>query len=132
MGKPTLLPMIKEKEDKRWDWTSNPVIPQTHANVCSHIKCGRMFSEPLALTVRVDGSLETYQACPHCFSRLGISETLEKDLSETPLSASEEALSNAADEVANCAHFLGYLKTRPKDSPIPDECLTCNQILKCM
>lgn len=47
------------------------------------------------------------------------------------------AIKETADDIKNsksvgCAHFLGYLKTRRKDSSIPDDCFTCSKILKCM
>ena len=32
----------------------------------------------------------------------------------------------------NCPHYLGYLKERAKNTPIPDECLTCPEAIKCM
>jgi len=32
----------------------------------------------------------------------------------------------------NCPHYLGYLKERAKNTPIPDECLTCRETIKCM
>jgi len=32
----------------------------------------------------------------------------------------------------NCPHYLGYLKERAKNTPIPDECLTCPEVTKCM
>ena len=32
----------------------------------------------------------------------------------------------------NCRHYLGYLKERAKNTPIPDECLTCPEVTKCM
>ena len=58
-------------------------------------------------------------------------------LSEAPLRALTKALIDTANGIeknkqARCAHFLGYLKTRSKDSPIPDECLTCATLMKCM
>lgn len=31
----------------------------------------------------------------------------------------------------SCKHDLGYLKTLPKSSPIPDECLSCTKIIEC-
>jgi hypothetical protein len=31
-----------------------------------------------------------------------------------------------------CDHFLGYLRQRPKNTPIPNECLTCPDTLKCL
>jgi len=133
MSKLTLSPPIKTRENKRWDWTSNPVMPQGQATVCPYVKCGKLFSEPIELTVRGEGSLETYHACPHCFSRVSVSDKLEKGLSDVPLGALRDASKVIkSNDVANCAHFLGYLKTRPKDSAIRDDCLTCAAILKCM
>jgi hypothetical protein len=38
---------------------------------------------------------------------------------------------NKEDNV-QCKHFLGYLKTRPKDMSVPDECLTCDKMIQCM
>jgi hypothetical protein len=37
-----------------------------------------------------------------------------------------------AEAVAGCAHSLGYLKRRPKNTPIPEECLICNKMIDCM
>lgn len=31
-----------------------------------------------------------------------------------------------------CSHFFGYVRTLPKKSPFPDECLGCPQLLKCL
>ncbi len=133
MSKPTLTPLIKTRENKRWDWTSNPVMPQGQAIVCPYVKCGKIFSEPIELTVRAEGSLKTYYACPHCFSQVSVSDNPEKSPSEAPLNALRDASKSVEkNDAVNCTHFLGYLKTRPKDSPIPDECLTCSEILKCM
>jgi hypothetical protein len=36
------------------------------------------------------------------------------------------------EKPVGCEHFLGYLKKRPKGSPVPDECLTCASVMKCM
>jgi hypothetical protein len=33
---------------------------------------------------------------------------------------------------SECSHHFGYLANRPKDSPIPQECLTCPKIVDCM
>ena len=58
-------------------------------------------------------------------------------LSDAPFRALTKALIDTANGIeknkqARCAHFLGYLKTRPKGSSIPDECLTCATLMKCM
>ncbi len=134
MSKPVLSPVIKGRENRRWDLTSNPLMQQEQAIVCPYAKCGKIFSEPIALTVLASGSHETYHACPYCFSRLSVSENLEKGLSEASKETSQDTPKGTKndDDAGNCAHYVGYLKTRPKDAPIPDECLTCNRILKCM
>ncbi len=99
-------------------------------------KCGRSFTEPIELTVQADGSHETYCACPHCFSKVSVKER-KMERTETPLNASKKHSMNKDNDIeqnkpAGCAHFLGYLKTRPKGSPIPDECLLCAAIMNCM
>jgi hypothetical protein len=33
---------------------------------------------------------------------------------------------------SGCSHHFGYLASRPRDSPIPQECLTCPKIVDCM
>ena len=58
-------------------------------------------------------------------------------LSEAPLRALTKVLVETANSIgktrqASCPHFVGYLKTRSKDSPVPDECLTCAALMKCM
>jgi len=130
--------------------TSNPVILQKKQEiVCSYSKCGKSFSEPIELTlIQADGSPETYYACPHCFSRVSLedrkierkeksSDKSKKSPSEALPSVSKKDLEEDASGVekvkpAGCVHFLGYLRTRPKGTPIPDECLTCAAIMDCM
>ena len=33
---------------------------------------------------------------------------------------------------SGCTHNFGYLANRPKNDPIPQECLTCSKIVDCM
>ncbi|MCW4001644.1 MAG: hypothetical protein NWE97_00430 [Candidatus Bathyarchaeota archaeon] len=33
---------------------------------------------------------------------------------------------------AVCPYHYGYLKTHPKNKPIPNECLTCSKIMECL
>lgn len=111
---------------------------------CSCSKCGRSFTEPIELTVLTEGSHETYYACPHYFSQVNLenrkveeTETSSDKLKKGLKKKSKKGLKKRAKDIekakpAGCAHFLGYLKTRPKGSPIPDECLLCAAILGCM
>ena len=124
-------------------------MSQKQAIVCSHSKCGRSFTQPIELTtIQTDGSLETYDACPHCFSRVNLKNSriektetildkLRKTPSEAPPNAPKKGLKEKVKDIekikpAGCANFLGHLKTRPKGSPIPEECLTCVSVMQCM
>jgi len=121
MNKLTLSPLFKPDKNKSWNLTLGLSMPRGQPMICSYVKCGKAFSRPIELTIRTRDSFKTYYACPHCFSKVNIlekRETLSKD--------------DAGNNASNCAHFVGYLKTRPKESPIPDECLTCDKILKCI
>ena len=50
----------------------------------------------------------------------------------------KESLKDANDMVINepitseCSHSFGYLAIRPKNSPIPQECLCCLQVIDCL
>lgn len=35
------------------------------------------------------------------------------------------------EAVEGCRYKFGYLRTLPKDQPIPDECLSCDKIIEC-
>jgi hypothetical protein len=100
--------------------------------------------------------LETYYACPYCFSKVDEVEepepyeaenkmehllevreggyempTGEENAMKSLKSGTQKELRTAATEM-NCPHQVGYLKNRAKDQPVPDTCLTCPKILQCM
>ncbi|MEM1539366.1 MAG: hypothetical protein QXW82_01250 [Candidatus Bathyarchaeia archaeon] len=33
---------------------------------------------------------------------------------------------------AGCPHYFGYLRERPREEGIPEECLTCEKVVECM
>ncbi len=37
-----------------------------------------------------------------------------------------------SESLKACKHYLGYVKTLPKSTPIPDECMWCTSIVKCL
>jgi len=39
--------------------------------------------------------------------------------------------SHAQTDSPNCPYGFGYLKKLDKESPIPDECLSCSRIIEC-
>jgi len=32
----------------------------------------------------------------------------------------------------NCAHNFGYLRSLPKNTPVPDECFGCPKVMRCL
>jgi len=94
-------------------------------------RCGRVVSTPVRLTDFSRRPVEeTYYACPFCFSRLDVEDVTDHfERVHTPDKRSSEKLGVI---VSKCSHEFGYLRNRPKDSSIPDECLTCPRILQCM
>lgn len=47
---------------------------------------------------------------------------------ETPAPAKTESASSKRD----CIHQFGYLRTLPKNKPIPQECFGCTKIVECL
>jgi DNA-directed RNA polymerase subunit RPC12/RpoP len=98
--------------------------------------CGEEFEEPLFAVVSSGYLLEEYYACPRCLSKVGVVErnkTVEVDETEEEKKKFQEIeVEDKMEEAATCAHYLGYLKQRPKNTPIPEECLTCAKMIECM
>jgi hypothetical protein len=43
-----------------------------------------------------------------------------------------KSLAKKEKSASSCPHRFGYLASRSKNAPIPQECLTCQKILECM
>jgi DNA-directed RNA polymerase subunit RPC12/RpoP len=97
--------------------------------------CNGTFQKPILATVSSRGYVKTYYACPRCLSKVGdVKHDKDGNDKETLISTEKVkkvAVAKHEDDV-KCKHFLGYLKKRSKDAPIPDECLTCNKMIECM
>jgi len=127
--------------------------------ICPNPKCHRKIEEPILLNNLSTTPAEQYYACPHCFIKLD--EDAENITEESPLSppvhpSLEKILDVISAQPQNekeekkkedppvkppekkekgpseCPHHLGYLANRPKDAPIPQECLVCPKIVDCM
>jgi DNA-directed RNA polymerase subunit RPC12/RpoP len=115
----------------------SPVLSAVHASATCG-RCGEEFEHPLLAMVFSDMLVEEYYACPKCLSKVA-SLGRERGM-ETGADAEDEAVVEEVEEhvalkfeaSAGCAHHLGYLKNRPKNTPIPEECLTCSQMIDCM
>jgi hypothetical protein len=45
---------------------------------------------------------------------------------------SKKPASSRNNQSSGCPHHFGYLKEHPKNTPIPNECLTCTKIMECL
>jgi len=96
--------------------------------------CGENFSKPILATVSSDGILQKYYACPHCLTEVSDAKSQRSEEDEKT-SVLAEGIENAAAKLESnmeCKNFFGYLKKRPKSTPIPDECLTCDKMIDCL
>ncbi len=95
-------------------------------------ECGERYHEPFHATIRMKNSDQEYYACPRCLAKVGeITVMDEKEENAQPVTESN-VLHDSAKSETGCQHQLGYLRNRPKDTPIPDECLTCIKMVECL
>ncbi len=98
-----------------------------------------MIETPIKLTNLSAAPMQTYNACPFCFSKVSETEALEEP-NNLNVSTSEEVspvrarVQKTAEipEHINCPHYFGYLKKRPRNASIPDTCLTCQKMIQCL
>ena len=99
-------------------------------------ECNGIFQKPLVATLSSQGIVQTYDACPHCLSKVALVKHQQKREEKKevlmPIEETKNISAPRERENADCMHFLGYLKTRSKDMSIPDECLTCDKMIECL
>ena len=110
-----------------------------------------------SLTTKTDEVVQISRLLALCFLLGGIfsySRKVSKNLAEKftiPEKVAEESLEMEApvarahspiqeriiqgnpktENIPECNHQFGYLRTLPKNASIPDECLSCNRIVEC-
>ena len=105
--------------------------------VCPNPKCHGKIEEPILLNSLATVAEEQYYACPYCFIKLDVdAENAQPQKEEEKKKEIEKpSVKPAEDEVKGpsaCPHHFGYLANRPKNASIPQECLICSKIVKCM
>ncbi len=120
------------------------IMPSVSGSRCG--ACGEPVETPLLAMIFSESATEEYYACPKCLSKIAniskkpeIKETYEIDVDENTLKNEiaepdrlEVATEGNVERPTSCVHFLGYLKERPKETSIPEECLTCSKMIDCM
>lgn len=96
--------------------------------------CNRTFSKPILATLSSCRQVQTYYACPHCLTKIAKTKNPKGKRGKGDLSTVEKVGKAASmlESDVECKHFLGYLKKRPKDTSIPDECLLCEKMIECL
>lgn len=107
---------------------------------CPNSSCGFVFSKPIKVKNLCEDT-EVYDACPRCFTALSGQENAPvieaqpssiEDMREEKPSRHAESKKPEPLGSSKCTHKFGYLSERPKNEKIPDECMTCENIVKCM
>ncbi|MBS7632189.1 hypothetical protein KEJ15_00985 [Candidatus Bathyarchaeota archaeon] len=93
--------------------------------------CGKSFENPLFATVLSNGNVQQYYACPRCMTKVNKADAEAKEEPRITVNTAKRSFEKSATE-AGCSHFVGYLNKRPKNMPIPDECLTCGKMVECL
>jgi len=93
-------------------------------------ECGKTFEKPVLATISCGDLSKTYYACPRCLAK--IMEASPPEVKRKSEKDSESRKVSGGFEENVCPHFFGFLKKRPKNIPIPDECLTCSKMIDCL
>ena len=104
--------------------------PNLKSVTCPNNKCGKMFDKPLELIDLAKPSDESSYVCPYCLSKLEPAQPEHEAIAET--FSGERFQEVTEQKEGKCPQFVGYLGKRPKNVPIPESCLTCPQMMKCL
>jgi hypothetical protein len=108
---------------------------------CSNPVCGRTFSVPLKVVDARLNDHEPYSACPHCLGRIASDVCPRDEDSATNVSVDNVNIKreqstdfgrSVEGPVAKCAYHLGFLNERSSQDKIPEDCMVCENIVKCM
>jgi DNA-directed RNA polymerase subunit RPC12/RpoP len=107
--------------------------PQNQVKTCFTChECGENFEKPLLTNISSQGLVQTYYGCPYCLSKIPEKNEAEANNDEPPTLQKEAETQQPKTQNEKCQHFVGYLSKRPKETAIPEVCLTCDSIIECM
>jgi len=87
-----------------------------------------------------------YEACPHCLAEIIAGAEIHATVQEHELPHEEPRIAREPTKmqlrmqkpvetptrVQGCTHHFGYLSTRGPHEKIPEQCMTCENIVQCM
>jgi hypothetical protein len=86
----------------------------------------------------VGSSAKPFDACPYCLTELTVEAVAPVIISSAPAEEHEpEKISyqkqpEKPSGPAGCKKHMGFLSERAAKEPIPDDCLTCTDLMQCM
>jgi hypothetical protein len=96
-------------------------------------ECGKTYQRPILARVSSSGHVvKTYQACPHCMTKVHCAATAPRSEGIKAAILSKESTTMAPGLDGKCVHFFGYLNKRAKGTPVPERCLTCDKMVECL
>ena len=144
---------------KRKGWlTENSNESNESFYLCPNQECRKIFQKPVVLTDLSQNAPRVYSACPHCgFDLETASTSAVRKKTTMTLKTSKPEMSAKSTETSEkptvakdvqkrptafpkslkarppeCSHFFGYLRKIPRNTPIPDECFSCPQMVECL
>jgi len=107
---------------------------------CSNSGCGWVFSKPIKVVNLRETKTAPYDACPRCLTEI-VAEGESSVDSKPDITTELESLETKpklkdkkaeAQPTSPCSQHFGYLSERSRNEKIPDECVMCENIVKCM
>lgn len=110
--------------------------------ICQNASCRLMFSKPLQVKNLTVKDPRPYEACPRCLTAVTSVEghpPSEPERSPSGEFPEVEETSGSLEEGkaeplvgTQCTHHFGYLGERTKSEQIPEDCMVCENLVKCM
>jgi len=116
---------VETKVDKQKPLQTSSIAPQNPS--LQKVGVPRVSEKPLATISQTSegSSAQAKQETPAPTS--SESREIPKPQKTLALEKTESAVSKR-----DCMHHFGYLRTLPKNAPIPDECFGCPKIVECL
>lgn len=123
-----------QRQQDLWKSDEEDCPKKTHEKDFTCDTCGRTFQRPILATISTGSQTQTYYACPRCMVKVQSFNVKPKQNEEEPpiLATEPEKLQTEPETAVKCGHFFGYLNKHQKNTPFPEECLTCAKMVECM
>lgn len=104
---------------------TSPITPRNPTPAKTDIP--KVIEKPLvAISPTIGGSSIQAKQEPPAPTPNGSKEVLKQEKTMAPMKT------ESASSKKDCIHQFGYLRTIPKNKPIPDECFGCTKIVECL